>query len=74
MEKGNAVDTSAISAVPVQAIESAGDRLMAVTTAVVDVTTDTAESLRDKVIDKAADAAIEEVQRRKESSQRPETD
>jgi hypothetical protein len=86
MEKGNAVE-SAVGAVPVHAIEGAGDRLMAVTTAVVDVTADTAGTLRDKVIDKVADAAIDEVERRRESppgkgnsalderwSQRPEND
>ncbi|MBM7785519.1 hypothetical protein [Tenggerimyces flavus] len=60
MEKGNAVD-----AVPVQAIESVGDRVTTfATSAVVDVTTDTAESLRSKLVDKVADAAIDEARER----------
>lgn len=60
MEKGNAVD-----AVPVHAIEGVGDRVTAfATSAVVDVTTDTADSLRTKLVDKVADAAIDEARER----------
>ncbi len=81
MEKGNAVD--AVAAVPVHAIESLGDRVTTfATSAVVDVTTETAESLRSKLVDKVADAAIDQARERLDrqagkddpGSRRPDSD
>lgn len=60
MEKGNAADPAAVLAA-VPAVQGAGER---VTSAVVSVTADTAESVRGKLIDTAATAAVDEVRER----------
>jgi hypothetical protein len=59
MEKGNAVDPAAVlAAVPVGGI---GDR---VTSAVLDVTAETADSIRGKLIETGSTAAVDELRER----------
>jgi hypothetical protein len=59
MEKGNAVDPAAALGA-VRAIDGVGDRVTkAATTAVIDVTAGTAESMRNKLVDRATDAALD---------------